>query len=119
MNLHDEHVMIVVSRKQLMMLLQALDTMIDDATWMPLANTIDDVFDGGEMINIRTISTADVCDDHIPELQRNQQRLFDLETLFDLLLQSDDEFAAWARSTIAVMTHNIDDDDVIEVVDNE
>jgi hypothetical protein len=119
MNLHDDYPMIVVSRKQLLMLLQAVDTMIDDATWMPLANTIDDLFNGGEMVNIRTINNGDVCDDHVHELQRSQQRLFEWEQLFDVLLQSDDEIATWARSTIAVMTHNIDDDDTVLVDDNE
>lgn len=111
MNMNDDQVVVFVSRKQLAIMLQSLDAMIDDAAWMPYGDKdIDGDVTISDMINIRTVDVSEVCDDHQEQLSSSKQHLNDLEELFDLLLQSDDEFAAWARSTIASITPFLSDD---------
>jgi hypothetical protein len=109
MNMNDDEVAVVMSRKQLAMMLQALDALIDDAEWFNVIDSVN-VDHGGDMINIRTVEEFDVCEEHQEQLSSSKQHLNDLEELFDLLLQSDDEFAAWARSTIASITPFLGDD---------
>jgi hypothetical protein len=109
----NEYNMIMMSRKQTIIVLQALDALIDDAEWFNVIDSVN-VDHGGDMINIRTINEFDVCEEHVDDLQRSQRRLDQLEHTFDAILQSDEVLSTWARSTIAMMLHNIDRDDDID-----
>lgn len=106
----DDFNMIMMSRKQTIIVLQALDALIDDTSWFNVVDSVN-VDRGGDMVNIRTITEFDVCEEHVADLQQSQRRLSDLEETFDAILESDDTLSTWARSTIGVMLHNIDDGD--------
>lgn len=105
----NDYNMIMMSRRQTIIVLQALDALIDDAEWMNVVDSVN-VDRGGDMMNIRTITEFDVCEEHVDDLQRSQRRLDQLEDTFDAILQSDEMLSTWARSTIATLLHNIDND---------
>jgi len=111
MNMNDEVVVVFLTRKQIAVMLQSLDGMIDDAVWMPYGDKdIDGDVTISDMINIRTVDESEVCDDHKEQLSSSKQHLNDLEELFDALLGSDEQLAAWARTTIASITPFLNDD---------
>jgi len=110
MNLDDEYVSVFVSRRQLIMMLQAIDAMIDDAASTWVASSIEDATQGGRSVDVRDIDIDDVCDDHLGDVAMSRRRVDKLQSLFDDLVASDERLARWSRDLIAVSLHELAND---------
>jgi len=115
MNLDDEYVSVFVSRRQLIMMLQAVDAMIDDAALTWVASSIEDATQGGHAIDVRDIDIDDVCDDHLGDVAMSRRRVDELQSLFDDLVSSDERLSQWSRDLIAVSLHELANDVDIDI----
>jgi len=104
----DEWIEVRLTRRQAIIVLQAIDAMRDDAEWMPVASSPDEAIAGGEMVNIRSVDIDDVCVEHVGDLLDMKRHLDELDFVFDMVLASDYDLSAWARETIAGSLHMIE-----------